>query len=59
VHALTAGRGLHPRVGDEDRRGIDLSYVAGFRAWLQLNRVPRKGEGMRILAPVTVKERDE
>src|SRR5215207_7142099 len=41
------------------RRGITPTYVAGFRAWLQLNRVPRKGEGIRILAPVTVKERDE
>jgi hypothetical protein len=41
------------------RRDITLSYVAGFRAWLQLNRVPRKGEGIRILAPVTVKDRDE
>jgi hypothetical protein len=41
------------------RRGITLSHVAGFRAWLQLNRVPRKGEGIRILAPVTVKDRDE
>jgi hypothetical protein len=41
------------------RRGITLSYVAGFRAWLQLNRVPRKGEGIRILAPVTVTDRDE
>ena len=41
------------------RRGISLTYVAGFRAWLQLNRVPRKGEGIRILAPITVKDRDE
>jgi hypothetical protein len=41
------------------RRGITLSYVAGFRAWLQLNRVPRKGEGIRILAPVAVKDCDE
>jgi hypothetical protein len=41
------------------RRDITLTYVAGFRAWLQLNRVPRKGEGIRILAPVTVKYRDE
>jgi hypothetical protein len=41
------------------RRGITPTYVAGFRAWLRLNRVPRKGEGMRILAPVTVKDRDE
>jgi hypothetical protein len=41
------------------RRGINLSYVAGFRAWLQLNRVPRKGEGIRILAPATVTDRDE
>ncbi|HEX5924308.1 MAG TPA: ArdC-like ssDNA-binding domain-containing protein [Baekduia sp.] len=40
-------------------RGITPTYVAGFRAWLQLNRVPRKGEGIRILAPVTVKDRDE
>jgi N-terminal domain of anti-restriction factor ArdC len=41
------------------RRGITPTYVAGFRAWLQLNRVPRKGEGIRILAPVAVKDRDE
>ena len=41
------------------RRGITPTYVAGFRAWLQLNRVPRKGEGIRILAPVTVKDRDD
>jgi hypothetical protein len=41
------------------RRAITLSYVAGFRAWLQLNRVPRKDEGIRILAPVAVKDRDE
>jgi hypothetical protein len=40
-------------------RGITPTYVAGFRAWLQLKRVPRKGEGIRILAPVTVKDRDE
>jgi len=40
-------------------RGMTPTYVAGFRAWLQLNRVPRKGEGIRILAPVTVKDRDE
>ena len=33
------------------RRGVTPTYVAGFRAWLQLNRVPRKGEGIRILAP--------
>jgi hypothetical protein len=41
------------------RRGITPTYVAGFRAWLQLNRVPRKGEGIQILAPVTIKDRDE
>jgi hypothetical protein len=40
------------------RRGFTPTYVAGFRAWLQLNRVCRKGEGIRILAPVAVKERD-
>ena len=44
---------------EADRRGVTPTYVAGFRAWLQLNRVPRKGEGIRILAPVTVKEPDE
>ena len=40
-------------------RGFTPTYVAGFRAWLDLNRVVRKGTpGLRILAPVTVKERD-
>ena len=41
-------------------RGITPTYVAGFRAFLQLNRCVRKGEqAIRILAPVTVKQRDE
>ena len=41
-------------------RGITPTYVAGFRAFLDLNRCVRKGErAIRILAPVTVKERDE
>src|SRR4051812_1482290 len=41
-------------------RGITPTYVAGFRAFLQLNRCVRKGErAIRILAPVAVKERDE
>jgi hypothetical protein len=40
-------------------RGITPTYVAGFRAFLDLNRCVRKGEkAIRILAPVTVKERD-
>src|SRR4051794_21856682 len=41
------------------RRGITPTYVAGFRAFLALNRGVRKGEtAIGILAPVTVKERD-
>ena len=49
---------------DRDRvptpRGITPTYVAGFRAFLDLNRCVRKGEkAIRILAPVTVKQRDE
>jgi hypothetical protein len=40
-------------------RGITPTYVAGFRAFLNLNRCVRKGEkAIRILAPVTVKQRD-
>ena len=39
-------------------RGITPTYVAGFRAFLDLNRCVRKGEqAIRILAPVTVKQR--
>ena len=39
-----------------DARGITPTYVAGFRAFLDLNRCVRKGEqAIRILAPVTVK----
>jgi len=42
------------------RRGITPTYIAGFRAFLALNRCVRKGErAIRILAPVAVKERDE
>ena len=41
-------------------RGITPTYVAGFRAFLDLNRCVRKGENaIRILAPVTVKQRDD
>jgi antirestriction protein ArdC len=40
-------------------RGITPTYVAGFRAFLDLNRCVRKGEtAIRILAPITVKQRD-
>src|SRR5829696_384651 len=44
---------------DAHARGITPTYVAGFRAFLDLNRCVRKGEkAIRILAPVTVKQRD-
>ena len=42
------------------RRGITPTYVAGFRAFLALNRCVRKGEtAIKILAPVPAKERDD
>ena len=45
---------------DCHRRGITPTYVAGFRAFLALNRCVRKGEkAIQILAPVAVKERDD
>jgi N-terminal domain of anti-restriction factor ArdC len=38
----------------------DATRVAGFCAWLKLNRCVRKGEkGIRIFAPVTVPERGD
>lgn len=41
-------------------RGIVPQRVAGFRAWLKLGRCVRKNEkALRILAPVSVRERDE
>jgi N-terminal domain of anti-restriction factor ArdC len=37
----------------------DATYVAGFRAFLELNRCVRKGErAIRILAPMSVRTRD-
>jgi hypothetical protein len=37
------------------QRGIDLSYVAGFRAFLKLGRAVRKGEkALWVLAPHTI-----
>jgi antirestriction protein ArdC len=40
-------------------RGITPTYVAGFRAFLELNRCVRKGQkAIHILAPVPVKQRD-
>jgi hypothetical protein len=42
------------------QRGIVPEHVAGFRTWLKLGRCVRRGEAaLRILAPVTVKQRDE
>src|SRR5215213_11106023 len=42
------------------QRGITPTYVAGFRAFLALNRCVRKGEkAIRILAPLAVKQRDD
>ncbi len=41
-------------------RGITPTYVAGFRAFLALNRCVRTGEkAIRILAPLAVKQRDD
>jgi hypothetical protein len=40
-------------------RGITPTYVAGFRAFLALDRCVRQGEkAIRILAPAAVKQRD-
>src|SRR3954466_3825804 len=40
-------------------RGITPTYVAGFRAFLALNRCVRKGEqAIKVLAPVTIKQLD-
>jgi hypothetical protein len=40
-------------------RGITPTHVAGFRAWLALNRVVTKGQkAIYILAPMSVKQRD-
>jgi hypothetical protein len=41
------------------KRGITPTYVAGFRAWLALNRVVAKGSrAIYILAPLSVKDHD-
>lgn len=41
-------------------RGIEARRIAGFRTWLKLGRCVRKGEkGLVVLAPVTLKPRDE
>jgi hypothetical protein len=38
----------------------DATYVAGFRAFLELNRCVRKGEtAIRILAPMSVRDREK
>jgi hypothetical protein len=41
-------------------RGVVPTRIAGFHTWLKLGRCVRKGEvALRILAPVTVKHREE
>ena len=43
-----------------EERGFTATHVAGFRAWLSLDRCVRKGErGLRILAPMSVRDVDE
>ena len=43
-----------------EERGFAATHVAGFRAWLSLDRCVRKGErGLRILAPMSVRDLDE
>ena len=43
-----------------DSRGIAPTYIAGFRAFLDLNRCVRKGEKtIHILAPIAIKQSDE
>ncbi|MGO8906754.1 MAG: ArdC family protein [Solirubrobacteraceae bacterium] len=38
----------------------DATYIAGFRAFLELNRCVRKGErAIRILAPMSLRDRDK
>jgi len=38
------------------QRGIEPTYIAGFKAWLRLGRCVRKGErGLRIYAPMRFK----
>ena len=42
------------------QRGIVPTRIAGFRTWLKLGRVVRKGEtALRILAPVTLKASED
>lgn len=58
-HLYSAGNCMLIALQCHDR-GIVPDRVAGFRAWLKLGRCVRRNEkALRILAPVTVKERDE
>ena len=58
-HSYSAGNCMLIALQCHDR-GIVPERVAGFRVWLKLGRCVRRNEkALRILAPVTVKERDE
>jgi N-terminal domain of anti-restriction factor ArdC len=58
-HAYSAGNCMLLAIQCH-QRGIAPTRIAGFRTWLKLGRVVRKGEtALRILAPVPVKRRDE
>jgi antirestriction factor ArdC-like protein len=58
-HSYSAGNRML-LAAQSHERGIVPTRVAGFRTWLKLGRCVRKGEtALRILAPITVKERDE
>jgi len=58
-HAYSAGNCMLIALQCHERE-IVPERVAGFRAWLKLGRCVRKNEkALRILAPITVNERDE
>jgi len=58
-HAYSAGNCMLLAAQCHER-GIIPTHVAGFQTWLKLGRCVRKGEAaLRILAPVTVRQREE
>lgn len=58
-HAYSAGNCMLLAVQCH-QRGMVPTRIAGFRTWLKLGRVVRKGEtALRILAPVPLKQREK
>ena len=59
LHTYSLNNGLL-LLGQAHERGLTLTHVAGFKAWLRLGRCVRKGESaLKVFAPMALARRED